>query len=262
MLPLQEKMTNPFRTYGFGAQYAEIISNIVYAGMTNKLFLYTPFAEMEFNTDNDCEFLNKKEDLINIYKHFPINNDRTFQQRFVGSCLGYFLENIDTCVKHPSFHKVKEVFNEGKNKSNVFNNKNLNISIHIRRPNQGDSISCSNVENIYYLKIIDTLRKKHHSDSPLFHIYSNDDLNHMKIVYSADDILLHINESIERTFIGMVFADILFVAPSGLSFCAGLLSDGIVYYVPWWRASPSHWIKGQELDPNLPSFIAPGQRSN
>jgi hypothetical protein len=53
---------------------------------------------------------------------------------------------------------------------------------------------------------------------------------------------MHINESVENTFTGMVLADVLVTAASSLSYTAGILSEGIVYYIPFWHVALPHWI--------------------
>jgi hypothetical protein len=39
----------------------------------------------------------------------------------------------------------------------------------------------------------------------------------------------------------MVLADILVTGASSFSYTAGLLSEGIVYYIPFWHAPLPHW---------------------
>lgn len=63
-------------------------------------------------------------------------------------------------------------------------------------------------------------------------------------VYKSIDensIILHIDEPLDKTFVEMVYADILFMAPSALSYTAGILSDNTIYYIPYNCQPLSHW---------------------
>ena len=51
--------------------------------------------------------------------------------------------------------------------------------------------------------------------------------------FKAPDVVLHLNDSVEESFPAMVLADVLVVARSSYSYVAGILSDGIVYYIPF-----------------------------
>jgi hypothetical protein len=69
----------------------------------------------------------------------------------------------------------------------------------------------------------------------LFHIYSQGNITNF-LDLNNTDVLFHLNENIEDTFIGLVAANILVISPSSLSYVAGLISDGIIYYKPFWHS--------------------------
>ena len=50
-----------------------------------------------------------------------------------------------------------------------------------------------------------------------------------------------INESIEDTFTSLVLADVLVISKSSYSYIAGILSEGIVYYQPFWHSPLPNW---------------------
>ena len=59
--------------------------------------------------------------------------------------------------------------------------------------------------------------------------------------YRNPNVVLHLNEDLESTFTQMVYADILLTAPSALSYSAGLLSRGTVYYIEFCNPKLPHW---------------------
>lgn len=252
-----QAVTNEWRDGGFGEQYLTIMNAIVYAAIHNWSFIYSPISEMWYKI-HDPEYIRKYEELINVIGHFPLNLDVALQKR-VGMngqmTQEYFDANTDFCTNHPAFKEIQEWFFEGKSKSNYFNGKNLHIAIHIRRNQKvedGSGIHFHFSDRIY-LKMIESLRKKYAGDSPLFHIYSIGDETHFRNVFHADDIVLHINESVQDTFSAMALADVLLIACSGLSQAAGLISKSIVYNIPYWHGAKSHWISWETLYPlNLP----------
>ena len=134
-----------------------------------------------------------------------------------------------------SFKKIKNLFHENKTKPS-----NKVASIHIRRPNINDIGDYGYYGDDYYLRVIDDIRKKY-NDIEKIKIYSQGELeNFSKFV--GDDIEFHLNEPIEDTFSDLVFSDILVTSKSSFSYCAGLLCDGIVYYLPFWHKPKNSWL--------------------
>lgn len=240
----QEIITNPYRSDGFGAQFQCIIFTALYAELHNKKFLYTPFKAMEHNYDNDENFLEKKETLINFINNFEINNDPTIQPtEIIHEYYNFIHNNLDLCEKSILLKKAKEIFRINKNKATYFDNQKLNIAIHIRRPNPHDTrIEGTELSNEFYFKSIQFLRSLYSSKNPLFHIYSQGSIDTFYTHFNSSDIVLHLNESIEDTFSSMVLADVLVTSTSSLSYTAGFLSEGIVYYIPFWHPPMPKWI--------------------
>ncbi|MBF8262953.1 MAG: hypothetical protein HW387_618 [Parachlamydiales bacterium] len=227
MIDHNKFITNPFvpSCEGFGAQYLFIISAMNQAEAHNKQFVYTPFQSMAHNYDNDPNFLNKKENLVNFIDHFPINTDMEFQKECSGN--GAFFNHQSESTK-----RIKKLFFANKDKKKHFSDQFTNIAIHIRNYTPNDYIEIQNQpDNAFYCKLVDNFRLKSYPRPPRFHIYSlgNQDKFNMLV---SEDVFLHINESIEDTFTSMAFSDILLIAPSCFSYCAGFLSENTVWYLP------------------------------
>lgn len=242
----KEYITNPHQSDGFGSQFQSIIAAVVYAELNNKEFVYTPFSRMEHNYQNDPYFLAKKEQCINFIGNVELNKEIYNANEHI-KYKAFFDTNIKICANSTALQKIKQIFRANKNRTDYFNNKNLNIAIHIRRHNIHDNrIDGTNTPNQLFLDIINQLRILYITENPLFHIYSQGNTEQFKL-YEACDIVMHLNESIEDTFIPLVFADILVTSASSFSYTAALLSDGIVYYIPFWHKPLPHWISVHEL---------------
>ena len=248
--PKQDE-TNPKQGEGFGSQFQTIIASVVYAELHNKKYAYTPFLMMAHNYDKNSDFIAKKEQFINFIDHFETvdNLDRN-KNYIVTSNVNYkafFDANVVACANNHSLKMIKGIFRKNKNINNYFNNENLNIAIHIRRPNPHDNrIQGADTPDLIFLNIINRLREIYSSKKPLFHLHSQGNNENFK-AFKTEDIVLHINESIEDTFLSMVLADVLVTGASSFSYTAGLLSEGTVYYIPFWHTPFPHWLSVEML---------------
>ncbi len=227
-------MTNPMCRDGFGSQFQTIVYSVVYAEFHNQQFRYIPFVEMEHNYNNDVDFIEKKEWLINFIGNFEINKDlrlnRQISQKEQTQLFEFFEKNVARCADSDSLRKIKSVFRGNKNREDYFDN-NVNVAVHIRRHNPHDNrLDGTQTPDDIYLKAIHALRDFYSPKKPVIHIYSQGDEEEFKKTFNGPDIVFHINESIEETFAGMVLADALVTATSSFSYVAGLLSEGTVYY--------------------------------
>ena len=240
----QEIITNPARSDGFGAQFQTVIYSAILAELSGKEFRYTPFKEMEHNYNNDPEFIQKKENLINFIGNFKINTDATIQAKTnVGDVITFYERNLKECENSAALKRIKKIFRANKNKSDYFDDNHFHIAMHVRRPNAHDSrIAGADTPDQVHLDAMSHLRSVYSSKKLLFHIFSQGDIETFKSIYKGDDIVLHINEPIETTFASMVFADALVTTSSSFSHCAGVLSEGTVYYIPFWHPPLPSWI--------------------
>jgi hypothetical protein len=241
----QEVITNPYREDGFGAQFQAIIYYAIYAELNDKKFVYTPFSIMEHNYNNDEAFLHEKEELINFIENFEVSHDMGFQKKFLDfqtSYYHFFENNLVSCSRSHTLKKIKAIFRENKLRQDYLDPESFNIVVHIRRPNPHDSrIEGADTPNEVYLKVIDELRNTYKAKQPIFHLHSQGNINNFESIFNANDITLHLNESPEMTFCSMVFADVLVLSKSSFSYTAGILSEGSVYYMPFWHPPFPNW---------------------
>jgi hypothetical protein len=237
-------LTNTIYKEGFGENFKFIIYSMLYAEYLREEFHYTPFNDLlEHNYDKDVNFVDKKEKLINLINHYPvIKKDLIYKNPDRFELLHFFENNVDFCFKSKTLKKLKIIFKEAN--KDKFDKSFFNIAIHIRRMNILDiekninfkQIPGSDVPNELYKVIIGQFKNNYKNSK--IHIYSQGD---KKDFYFQGDIVLHINTSLEDTFVDMVYADILVIAPSSLSYSAGLISDGIVYFINSCNTPLSSW---------------------
>jgi hypothetical protein len=233
---------------GFGAQYLRIIANYILSKFNNWTFHYRPFSAMEHNYANDAFFLTNKEELINLKNN--IENVDTTRYKYVihgvPAILSHFEHNINIFCQSEHMAFLKKCF-WAKKERDVFKNGKLNVAIHIRRLNAHDggaenaSIRIT-TPNTYYLDVMNKIRSKYSDKNLLFHIYSQGNASDFFDLVGDCDTELHLNTDVESTFSSMVAADILLTSPSCLSYVAALLSDGEIWYKPFWHPPLTKWI--------------------
>jgi hypothetical protein len=131
------------------------------------------------------------------------------------------------------------------------------LSVHIRRPNCDDTRPNGGEEytNEYYIRSLLNIRETYmNRDSKnriQYHVYSQgtDDkfADLCKHAIIGDDVMMHLNDTNEDTFIGMTLADILVTSASSYSYTAAFLCDGDIYYTDFWHKPCSWWNKLEKL---------------
>lgn len=233
-----KKVTNiSDRDEGFGENFSYILKTILYCEYYGYEFYYTPLKFIQHNYNNDPFFLEKKEELMNIKNHYKLsleNEKYNIPNQY--ELINFFDSNIDFCLKSKELEKLKNIFRE--NKINRFDQNFTNIAIHIRKMNHHDIKNIKHAKQyegtdvpmylyINYINSIKTVFNKY--NKCLFHIYSQGYINDFKEFLNQDDIILHLNDTIENTYTDFVFSDILLIASSAFSYTAGMLNNGLVY---------------------------------
>ena len=156
---------------------------------------------------------------------------------------------------------------------NADDKNTLHLSIHIRRKNIHDPINDFYerfVENNIFYNILSEIcynndKNEHEKNSIeihesvcldrkiqkkiIIHIFSQGEMNDfisfqkLKKTFLFVEIVFHLNENMIQSFIQMVASDILVISPSSFSYSAALISDGDIYYKPFWHNPLPHWKK-------------------
>jgi hypothetical protein len=127
------------------------------------------------------------------------------------------------------------------------------LAVHIRRPNCDDTRPNGGEEytNEYYIQTLLKIRNTYYgydsNNRIQYHIYSQGDVDKFANIINHNilgiDVMLHLNEPTEDTFIGMTVADILVTSASSYSYTAAFLCDGDIYYTEFWHKPCSWWNK-------------------
>ena len=136
---------------------------------------------------------------------------------------------IKDLIKEREFSNRELYFKEGKN-----------IVIHLRTPRQDIDVRFESSRNLFYGSYSDvdninnTIRQIEHSEKDIklsFHIVSTGTeklFNNIDTMFDRNDIYLHLDTNIFDSFEMMLYADILRVCGSGLSYSAHLLNNNKV----------------------------------
>jgi len=237
------KITNPPRQDdGFGGQYQRIIVSYILYSSQNYSFYYTPFTKIEHNYNNDVNYINNLENLINLKKNIPNVkiNEKYLYTLDHHKYFSVFENNIDFFCNTKYMDFIKKCFWDNKERD-FFKNEKCNVAVHIRRDNQHDYGKAglrTITPNSSYNQIMNIIRGK--KNNLIFHIYSQGNIENFKDL-EQNDVIFHLNENIENTFIGMVASEILVTSPSSFSYVAALISEGEIYYKNFWHKPRSKW---------------------
>jgi len=235
-------LTNPFfgKQEGFGEQYKIAIFYMIYSELIDIPFVYTPFKEVAHNYDNDENFVNKLEDLIglkNVIENYDINK-HPISDHFVADVHHFLHNNMDKFQQSKSLQTIKNCFYNNKIDPYAERNNRQNethIAIHIRRNNQHDKnnyYAGLSIPDVIYINIIKAIQQFNGDENKIFHIFSQGNIDNFQVYNNLGlNIIFHLDEPLESTFIHMVFADILIVSASALSYVAGILSNKSIYYI-------------------------------
>lgn len=238
-------ITNDLRDDGFGAQYQSILWTILFAEVKGDTFLYSDIIRMDNDINDTKEYIQKATATMNIKGHYP-------QVESVGGVTiyapkwPYFYKEIERDMEKfhtsESFDRLKRLYYQ--NKSSPYDSDHIHVAVHIRRPKQFDTRKeGTDTPNDYYIQCMKAIQEMYKlSDKPiLFHIYSQGTPESFAI-YNQFNIRLHLEEDTFTTFNGLVFAHVLVISASSFSYVAGLLSNGVIVYKPFWHPPRKHWF--------------------
>lgn len=139
---------------------------------------------------------------------------------------------------------------------NDFDSTKINVAVHIRR---GDIVKWKQektanwqarwLDESYFIKVVKKVYELLHDQQLVVHLYSQGSVKDFEEFNQFPELIFHVDEDEFQTFHGMVVADILVTSPSGFSYMAGLLSEGIkITRYPFSHFIPENeeWIRSDE----------------
>ena len=219
------KYTISGKTDGFGAQYLSIMSGIALCNYKNYIYIHTPIKKVSHNQDN--KLLNK---FIGIPKN---NNEYDIKEEY--SSLVHWSKNPDKFYTDKVINIIRKYY-YSTSKPNIPNTNY--IAIHIRRGDVNKNMKNRYNSNEYYIKIIKKMRKLY--PNLRIKILSEGTKNDFKEL--GNNLDYHLNEELTHSFHMMVRARVLVMAKSSLSYCAAILNENIIYYIPFGHYPLKKWI--------------------
>ena len=260
---------------GLGAQFQRFVWTCIYAEECEEsTFIYRTPNKMAHNYTDDPNYIEKLETLMNMKPHYLNYNDavadKTIQNILTPDfydIFNYVERNIDKCMKSKSMARIKDYY--WQNKNSVRDRPRLyripdgdrtythHLAAHIRRPNCDDTRPNGGEEytNEYYIKSLLTIRDKYMKQDSnnriQFHIYSQGTEEKFANISGHEilgpDVMLHINDSNEDTYLAMTMADILVTSASSYSYSAAFFCNGDIFYTDFWHKPCSWWNKLEKL---------------
>lgn len=258
--------TTAQRTDGFGAQFQNIIVDILYVYTnTNHTYVFPNIERIEHNYTNDSGFTERLVRYMNMRSHFPrptIVYPREVKHLSHTTTYPFVEANLGRLLKSQTMKDVKAMFYAGK--TTLFDSQYFNVAVHVRRLNSVDTrMAGADTPHSYYLGLMNHIRATRGATAtatatatdkrPLrFHIYSQTTSTDTEAIFKEtycgnDDTELHLNGDVLPTFHGMVFADALICSGSSFSYCAAFLSNGVVYYKRFWHRPADFWLIGDNI---------------
>jgi hypothetical protein len=233
-------------TDGFGSHCQHYTFGILYVEHHGNVAYISPETFFEHNYEKDPHYVKNMLEFINLHKYYQLPSDKQHVKKLLptpeglGVAYNYCNHNLNTLLDSESFARLKSRFME--NKVNPYDSSFFNVAIHVRRPNSHDTrLDGADTPDSYYLNIMNIIRKEHDGSKPLkFHIYSQGDTSKFDC-YRNDDVVFHLNESIQDTVNGLLFGDILVTSASSLSYVCGFYTNGKVYYKSFWHPPYKTW---------------------
>jgi hypothetical protein len=236
-------ITNLQRGDGFGGQFLNLIRAIVFTEVNGHIFVDTGINSMTIqDADQDPTYFSKIINYMNVNKFYLTPGDLPAgtQIHSLPNVIDFYHLYVNEFLKmenSDSFRRYKKIFLH--DKTSPHDNNFYNVAIHIRRTEKyqlvinGISTANPDFSDSYYSKFCEKIRNEYKGNKPLrFHIYSlgkEDDFSFLK----GNDIVFHLNEDLIQTHLGFIFADILLISHSCLSYSAAFFSKGTIYYRNW-----------------------------
>lgn len=229
------------RREGFGAVLQGYVYSLLY-GEENKETIYLPRnLNLEHNYFQQSDFNNELNQYMNLSRYYSAPDD------IDESSLPFFVvdyskiePHLDRLTQTPFFEQMKQRFLE--NKKSPYDSGYFHVAVHIRRPNPHDTrVWGSDTPDNEYLAILNMIRSEYSGEKPLlFHIFSQSYCFNAAL-YQAPDVLFHLDESIQMTINGFLFADIFVTSTSSFSYIAAFFSKAKIYYKKFWHPPLSQW---------------------
>ena len=242
-------MTIQGKTDGFGSQLQAMFSLIAYCYYKGYTYVHTPMYAMHHNDESIPNFPTYMNDFINIeHKFTTINQLSNYDKSIVHSCKeGPFVHgsyNPDYFYNTHILRLFREMYFSREKPALEYDKTRRNIAVHIRRGDVNSTKYPSRfTSNQQYIDLL----KKMTLDNSTIYVFSEGaetDFQDIAAAFPDTPVVMRLNENIQTTFHHLVMADVLVLAKSSFSYCAGLLNENTkVANVlrSWWHKPLRAW---------------------
>lgn len=240
------------KTDGGGAQVHAVLSVQAFCRRFSLTYAHTPFTQIEHTSGpQDVARWEATFDLGKGHTHADALGLQTIPLKAYASKPWLWAQRV--IVSLPHAHDYTDRSNEDyswfrESHASPHHEGPLRIAIHIRR---GD-VSPTHNANRYtpdaeILATLDAIRPALPSQTTAeVHVYSQGREEDFA-AFTQAGCTLHLEEDALDNLSAMARADILVIAKSSFSYVAGLLSQGLVIYEPFWHKASPNWIKMSDL---------------
>lgn len=234
------------KTDGGGAQVHAVMSAILFSRAAGLAYFHSPFTSVDHGEEPEV-FAARWEAAFNLGQGspgvpdgVPIISGKTFSQGYRGAPAivaqqhfhGFAERNPDLYGQLADEFRARLALPQRRFEVPT-------IAVHVRRGDvAGDAAHTSRLtDNATILRNISHVRRDHP--------------RHRVVIFSqgvesdfgplADTCAFELNSDVFSTISALIAADCLIMAKSSLSYVAGLLSKGSVYYEPFWHGPLSSW---------------------
>jgi hypothetical protein len=254
-------MTCRGKTDGGGAQAHAMMSTIAFADYMGVGYVHTPFSSVEHNDEGRDDWASSWERFLNLGMD-EVSRESVREMPVVAlRKLKHWKRRENMLVEVPFCHDFTDVFPEtyrriqprlrakywAADKSAydpLYVSGKKSIAVHIRRGDVSNSENAKRfTDNSEVLKRLERIISE--MDEPRerldIRVYSQGDESDFR-EFARMGASLHINEDVFSTLHALVCADVLVMSKSSMSYVAGVLSEGVVVYEPFWHAPLPGWI--------------------
>jgi hypothetical protein len=233
---------------GFGAQYHAKMTAVAYAMFKNYIYRHVPMKSVAHHSGL---MLDDRSEIASIMDKFTgLKSDIDDNLEYPINDSPRFIPEV-TFARKPDIYYTKLVRNHlrGLYYSTEKPTPNIyDVAIHIRRGDvtQSPLKNPRYTPNSFYIKLIHKLKKI--NPNYTIGIYSEGQLSDFEELH-GENIDFNLNGDIRNAFHDLVNSKILVISKSSFSFCAGILSTGNIYSIPFQHAavhSLNDWIVVEE----------------
>lgn len=250
MKPSGNLLTIHGKTDGFGSQLHAIFSLIAYCNYMGTTYIHTPMYKMHHNDENHPDFPKLMNDFINIEHRFKTMDDLTsYEQstahRTLEGPIVHGSYNPEYFYNEYTLDMLRDIYFSRDKPDVTYDPSHINIALHIRRGDVTTKKYTSRyTSNIEYINIV---KKMDYPPNSVIHVFSEGEESDFQDIVDAFrdvNVVMHINENICLTFHHLVMADIMVVARSSFSYCAGLINKNVIVannIKNWWHKPLASW---------------------